>query len=553
MKNFTLFLAYSFISFLAGAQAPQTKTFQFKNSWVDSVYKTLSLEQKIGQLYMVAAYSGGEKANQDWVQDQINKYNIGGLIFMQGTPEAQIKQTNHYQQSSKLPLLIAMDAEWGLGMRLTGVKDLPKQMTIGASRDTALMYRIGTVIAEQCKRLGVHINFAPSIDINNNPKNPVIGFRSFSADKELVATLGISYTKALQDNNIMACAKHFPGHGDVTVDSHEDLPLIPKNKAELQTLEFYPFQKLINAGVKSIMIAHLNLPLLDTQKVPSTLSYPIVTGILKNEMKFDGLIFTDALNMKGITNYYSDGEIELKAFLAGNDILLFSQDLKKGIDKLSYAYKSGIISEDRLSHSVKKILGAKFDKNLQEFQPINVDKATEDLNKAYQSIMEATAIASLTLQKGNATAYESFPKAKNKVIITFNASADQLKLYKAQFPKATYFNVDNKTTSNNLINFLNKLPKSNNLLVSLHKLSRYPGSNNQYGYTDDQIKILKHLSAQKEAKFIIFGVPYMAQNFCNAANILVTYEDHDAFLIKTFSFLHKDMPARGIAPVVICQ
>lgn len=552
-KIFTYLLFMLASSFGVEAQtAKRVQEFPFKHTWVDSVYNSLSLEQKFGQLFMVAAYSGGEKMNQSWIEDQILKNNIGGLIFMQGTAEAQAHLTNHYQSISKVPLLIGMDAEWGLGMRLTGVKDLPKQMTIGAANDTALMYDIGVAIAQQCKRLGVHINFAPTIDINNNPNNPVIGFRSFGANKDLVSTLGITYTKALQDNNIIACAKHFPGHGDVTVDSHEDLPEIKKDKKTLMDMELYPFKKLIGAGVKSIMIAHLNLPNLDTTKIPSTLSYPIVTQLLKEELQFDGLIITDALNMKGVTNQFPNGIIELKAFLAGNDVLLFSQDVHVGLKNFIEAYNNKTITEERLAYSVKKILGAKFDMQLHQYQLIDSTNATKDLNKAYNNLMDRTAIASMTLWKGSQQAFQKFTKAAQKVIITFNSNVEYINTYKAQFPKAKIINVDTKTTNDQIIKYISTIGTNSDVIIALHQLSRYPGTNNNYGYSDLQIRLLKQLGRRPESKFVVFGVPYMAQHFCTANNIVVAYEDQPAFLTKFLNFMHQDMPLTGKRPVEVC-
>src|SRR5690606_32673434 len=305
LRHLAILLAICLCTQVANAQ------FRFKGKWVDSVYNSLNQQERIGQLFMVAAYSGGEKLNQTDIEQLLASHQIGGLIFMQGTCEEQARLTNLYQKQAQVPLLIGMDAEWGLGMRLTGVHNFPKQMTIGATRDTSLMYDIGAAIAAQCKRLGVHVNFAPVIDINNNPKNPVINFRSFGEDKAWVSQLGIAYMRGLQDNGVMACAKHFPGHGDVEVDSHLDLPVVQKSKQELQQLEFYPFKKLIDAGVQSMMIAHLSVPSLDpTPNTPTTLSSKVVTDILRKELGFQGLTFTDALNMKGITKFYPSGEAD---------------------------------------------------------------------------------------------------------------------------------------------------------------------------------------------------------------------------------------------------
>ncbi|MBX9449581.1 MAG: hypothetical protein KL787_07670 [Taibaiella sp.] len=353
-------------------EAQQQKELQEqKNKWVDSVYQSLNQDQRIGQLFMVAAYSGGEKYNEPAITKLIQEHQIGGLIFMQGTAEAQARQTNKYQGISHIPLLIGMDAEWGLGMRLKGVRNFPRQMMLGAARDEALVYEMGALIAEQCQRLGVHINFAPDIDINNNPKNPVINFRSFGEDKSWVARLGLAYMKGMQDHQVLACAKHFPGHGDVDIDSHLDLPVINKTKAELDSLELYPFKVLADSGVASVMVAHLSVTQLEpVPNLPTTLSYQVVTKLLQEELKYQGLIITDALNMEGVTKYYEPGEVDFKAFRAGNDILLFSEDVPLAVGKIRKEIQSGNLTEARLAYSVKKILGAKFDVGLHKPVPI---------------------------------------------------------------------------------------------------------------------------------------------------------------------------------------
>jgi beta-N-acetylhexosaminidase len=271
MPKILFFLYLFFIPFLVKAQpANQSANLPPLLSpalhWMDSVFNQMSLEQKIGQLYMIAAYSGGEKYNQASIEKLILENQIGGLIFMQGTATAQANQTNKFQLMSKIPLLISMDAEWGLGMRLTGIRDMPRQIMMGAMQDSSLVYKMASAIASQCRRLGVHIDFAPVVDVNNNPENPVINFRSYGENKYKVATLGIQYMRGLQDNGIMACAKHFPGHGDTDMDSHKDMPEINKSYAALEDLELYPFKKLIDNGLQSAMVAHLHIPAIDNQK-----------------------------------------------------------------------------------------------------------------------------------------------------------------------------------------------------------------------------------------------------------------------------------------------
>lgn len=548
----TIFLLLTAALTATYAPAQNNIAMAAKQHWVDSVYHQLSLEERIGQLFMVAAYSGGEKENSAYIQSLIDKHQIGGLIFMQGTPEAQAKLTNAYQHSAQVPLLIAMDAEWGLGMRLTGVKDLPKQMTIAAANNDSLMYEIGTVVAMQCRRLGVHINFAPSVDVNNNPKNPVIGFRSFGSDKDLVSRLGLAYTKALQNNGIMACAKHFPGHGDVSVDSHHDLPVINKSKTALKTLELYPFQHLIDSGVQSVMIAHLNLPQIDTGHIPSTLSYNIVTELLQKEMHFKGLIFTDALDMKGVTKYYSEGEVELKAFLAGNDVLLFSQNAELGIKRIQQAYLKNIVTENRLAYSVKKILAAKYEKNLHNFHDINVSNVTADLNSAYAPIMQKTAQQTATLI-GKDKNLERFRYNSERAFILFNATDAQRELYRAHYPNAHFIIMDQHVKASYIYNTLGQLPGNTIWIGSLHQLSRYPGQNELYGYTPEQIEVIQYLAKKRQSILLLYGVPYLAQHFCKAAAVLVAYEDNTYFQDNIINIINGTQSIQGRLPVEICR
>ncbi|MBL4624858.1 MAG: beta-N-acetylglucosaminidase, partial [Flavobacteriales bacterium] len=291
-----------------------------ESAWVDSVMQTLTPNQRIAQLFMVAAYSNKTQTHVDKITKLVEEQKIGGLIFFQGGPVRQANLTNLYQSKADVPLLLSMDAEWGLAMRLDSTVKYPRQMMLGAIQNDALIYKMGEDIAEQCKRMGIHVNLAPVVDVNNNSKNPVINSRSFGEDKINVANKGVAYMMGMQDHHVMANAKHFPGHGDTDTDSHTSLPIIGHDLSRLNDVELYPFRQLIEAGIGSMMIAHLYIPSLDsTPNQASTLSKPIVTGLLKEKMGFEGLIFTDALNMKGVSAYFEPGIVDVKALLAGND------------------------------------------------------------------------------------------------------------------------------------------------------------------------------------------------------------------------------------------
>lgn len=357
----------------------------FKDSiqmkWVDEKYQAMSLDEKVGQLFIVAAYSNRDAVHENEIKQLIKNEAIGGLIFMQDQAAKQISLTNEYQQLAKIPLLIGIDGEWGVAMRLKGVERFPWNMTLGALRNDELVYQVGKQIAHQAQRLGIHFNFAPSVDVNVNANNPVIGNRSFGSDPDRVAQKGIAYMKGLQDHAVLSSAKHFPGHGNTDKDSHKVLPLIPDNKADLEKYHIAPFRRLIAEGVQSIMVAHLNVPALEKDpKMPSTLSKSIITDYLKGELGFKGIIITDALNMSGVANAFAPGDVDYRAFVAGNDILLFSQGVKIGKQKIREALERGEISEARLEESVKKILKAKYIVGLHTLTPLDPTNVMTDLN-----------------------------------------------------------------------------------------------------------------------------------------------------------------------------
>ncbi len=315
------------------------------------------------------------------VEEAIRKYNIGSLCLFQGGPIKQAQMLNHFQSIAKTPLLITIDGENGVGMRFDSVMGLPRMMMLGAAHDPALAYQYGQVVAEQCKRIGIHVNYAPVVDINNNPNNPVINDRSFGEDKYKVAEYGVQYVKGMQDNGVMACAKHFPGHGDVAVDSHHDLPVINKSREELDSLELYPFRELIKAGVGSVMVAHLQVNSIDnTANRPTSISNKAVTDLLKKELRFSGITFTDALEMKGVAKYYPDGENSLQSLIAGNDMLCLPGNIPGSIEKVLKAIRKKKLSWKDIDARVKKVLHAKYEHGLANLQSIDFNNITEDLN-----------------------------------------------------------------------------------------------------------------------------------------------------------------------------
>ena len=370
--------------------------------WADSVMQTLTFDEMIGQLMVVRANYPGKPYN-DTIDSYIKNYNIGGVTFFGGHPSLQAQQTNHWQSLAKTPLFISIDAEWGPAMRLDSIMAFPYQMTLGAINDDSLIYRMGLAVARQCRQLGLQINFAPVVDINSNPDNPVIHMRSFGENPEDVARKGIMYMKGMQDGGLIVTAKHFPGHGDTGTDSHLSLPVITNSRQRLDSTELYPYRRLIEAGLDGIMIAHLYVPSLEKKEnTPSTLSNSIVTGLLRNELGFKGLIVTDALDMKAVANNNHPGEIELKALLAGNDILLLSAKVPEAIKRIKEAAKKGDISPDLIKEHCRRILMYKYKAGLDTVRPVNTNGLYERLNDPEDELLCRKLFeSSVTIVKNN--------------------------------------------------------------------------------------------------------------------------------------------------------
>lgn len=524
-----------------------------ENRWVDSIYQKLTQEQRIAQLIMVAAYSGGEKYNQSSIDSLIDLYGIGGLIFMQGTPQAQALLTNEYQKKSNVPLLIAMDAEWGLGMRLKGVKDFPRQIMMGAMKDSGIVYKLGAAVAAQCRRMGVHINFAPVADVNNNPSNPVINFRSFGENKFKVANYSLQYMRGLQDNGIMACAKHFPGHGDTDVDSHKDLPEINKSIKELEDLEFFPFRHLINHGIQSVMIAHLKVPALEkNEKLPTTLSYNTISKTLRNDLRFEGLIFTDALNMQGVAKYFEPGEVDLKAFEAGNDVLLFSQDVEAAIQRINKALRKGKISQERLEYSVRKVLHAKFQAGLAERKEIDTTNINQDLNQLVPPLRQQIAENALTLLNDPFAVLDKVKRSAWDRVVYIGVGTSSENTFTAQLKKngIAEFDFASSYSADKLADLKRKYKNYQAVIIGVHNMTGYPTEN--FGLDEQEIEVVKALSGNQNSMTVLFGNPYALKNFCDLQGVIVAYDEAEETQLAAAKMVGGMLKAKGRLPVSVC-
>ncbi|MUP45679.1 beta-N-acetylglucosaminidase [Gramella sp. BOM4] len=520
-----------------------------QKQWVDSIYDSMNLEEKVGQLFMASIWSQNDD-EADTIRKLIKEHHIGGLIFSKGGPLKQAKLTNEFQEMSRIPLLVGMDAEWGLAMRLDSTFALPWNMTLGAIEDEQLIERAGAAISRHARRLGVHFNFAPVVDINTNPLNPIIGNRSFGEDKDNVSQKALAFMRGMHREGVLSSAKHFPGHGDTDTDSHKALPTIQFSADRIDEVELFPYKELIPQGLSSIMVAHLDVPELEpTKGLPASLSENITTNILKKNMGFNGLIFTDALGMKGVSKNKKTGEVDLDAFLAGNDILLMSENVAKGAQSLVDAYNSGIISEERLALSVKKILNAKYKVGLNEFAPINTSYLHEELNTSRdQALLEDLFENAVTLLKNN-KAVVPIKKLDKQKIAYVNFGNDDGSPFLKQLRK--YTQVD-WVKAESLKELLKKLEEYTTVVVGFHKPDNSPWA--AYKFTRNETVWLHEIARQNKTILSLFSRPYALMDipsYANLEGIVVGYQNHPVAQQKVAQVLFGGLPAKGRLPVSI--
>jgi beta-N-acetylhexosaminidase len=549
-----LFAFSIIVSLQASAQDFYKKT-PAAIQWVDSVFSTLTPEQKIGQLMIIRAHSNLGADHVKQVTNLIRQYNVGGLCFFQGGPVRQATLTNYYQQIAKTPLMICIDGEWGLGMRLDSVINFPRQLMMGAVPDAARIYEFGRAVGEQCKRIGIHVNYAPVVDINNNPNNPVINDRSFGEDKYKVALYGVQYMKGMQDVGVMATAKHFPGHGDVAVDSHLDLPVINKTKEQLDSLELYPFREMIKAGVGSMMVAHLYIPSIDsTRNQATSLSYKNVTELLRNELGFEGITFTDALEMQGVSKFYPAGSASVQSLIAGNDMLCLPGDVPGSIAKAITAINEGRLSWADIDARVKKVLLAKYHLGLNNIQPVKTKNLVADLNKLTTPLKNKIARQALTLLNLSNSTLLPLETKKSVLYIGIGSNKDNAfaRQVKKEFKSQNLF-VSHKDSG--LAQVKEKLSKQvskyNAIIVGLHNYSRRPANN--FGLSKETLALLADLKQRENVIIFTFGNPYAIKNFNDAKNLVACYEDDEPTHKAAFDLLDGEFSAKGKLPVTVAD
>jgi beta-N-acetylhexosaminidase len=560
MKTLRNKLALAAISLLGSAHSFAQKpdfitSLNGPNRWVDSVFKTLDRKHKIAQLFFIRAHTNKGQAYADSVARLIQDEQPGGLVFFQGGPVRQAELTNRYQKLASIPLLVAMDGEWGLGMRLDSTISYPYQMTLGAIQNDKLIREMGKQIAYDFKRIGAHINFAPVIDVNNNPNNPVINYRSFGDDKYKVALRGIAYMEGMQQAGLITTAKHFPGHGDTNVDSHFDLPLLPFTRQRLDTLEEYPFKQAIKAGISGVMVAHMSIPALDlTKNLPSSLSKPIITGILKNELGFKGLVVSDAMEMKGVTKYFPSGEADLRAFMAGTDIIELSENSLRAIKMIRKAIRNGVVSDAVLDAKVKKVLYAKYWAGLNAYKPADMQGISADLNRnAAKELVQQLSDNAVTMLQDNGL-LERFSFMDKTALISVGVTLPTT--YQQELAKyylnSTLFTLKKDAAPYEINKLISDLKGFKQIIIGVHDTRLRPQS--KLDLSLDVKNAVVQMAEMPNAALSLFANPYTLSTMPGLEKtgvLLAGYQKDDTMQLAAARVLSRQLVPCGRLPVNI--
>ncbi len=553
--KFLVLLALLAISTVGSAQVNLSRS-AGETHWVDSVYNTLTLQQRIGQLFIQRANSDIDSSEINELARLIKNYNIGGLCFFKGGPVRQAILTNYYQQMAPTPLLITMDAEWGLGMRLDSAISFPRQMTIGAIADESIITRYGLAIAGQLRREGINMSFSPVADINSNAANPVINIRSFGEHKDDVARKATLYMKALQEGGIITVAKHFPGHGDTDTDSHHSLPFIGHSKATIDSLDLFPFRQLIHEGVDGVMVAHLNIPALDAAKdMPSSLSPLVIDSLLRKKMGFQGLVLTDALDMKGVSGYDAPGFLELRALKAGNDVLLLSVSVDKAVAVISQAIDSGLYSQDDLAVHCKRVLSIKYRAGLDHRQDIKVKNLYADLHSSYDENLNLELYANAVSVLKNENSILPVKISDTLRIASLMIGYDDIRMFQNRiedYAIADHFTLPRNPEPERVKETMNKLGKYNLIIIGINNTIPAPARN--FAISDATIALVDSLLVSKPCILNLFTLPYSVNLFHKihkARAIVVAYQDNANAYDAVVQVLFGALPASGRIPVSI--
>lgn len=521
-------------SSISFSQAQDKKDFvKYINSphtWVDSVFNSLTPKERIAQLFLVRAHTNLGPRYIDSVAQVIKNEQLGGLVVFQGGPVRHVDMFNKYQQLSKVPLLITFDGEWGLGMRLPdSTLSYPYQMTLGAVQNDQLIYQMGQEVAKDFHRIGMHFNFAPVVDINNNPKNPVIGFRSFGDNKENVTRKAKAYMDGMMNGGIISSLKHFPGHGDTDVDSHHDLPQLTFSKDRLEALEMFPFKELIKAGAPAIMVAHMNIPSLDpTPNIPSSISRPIVTGILREELGFRGLTVTDAMDMNGVKKFFPNGEADVMAIIAGHDLLEISENSSRAIDLVLQAIQEGRINQADVDARVKKVLASKLWLGLDQYKDVNTTNLYGELNRtSAKQLIDQLAEASVTVLKST-DKIKAFKKSEKTAIVNIGlkSSAAFQQIMADALSDETQYYIGDETSKDELKKIIKEVKRNKQIILAIHDTRSRPRP--QFPVNEEVQGLVKKLAKKSIVTF--FTNPYAMDGFKGvqkSKTIIVAYQNDE--------------------------
>lgn len=533
-------------------------TLNRRNAWVDSVFRRLTPDQRIAQLMIVEAFSNKGAHHEADVLHLIRRYGVGGIIFFQGGPLRQAKLTNKFQAASRVPLLISMDAESGVGMRLDSAMQYPLPMMLGAINDDSLIYRLGEEVGREFRRLGMHLNFAPVADVNNNVANPVISYRSFGENKKDVTSKSLAFMLGMQNTGIIATAKHFPGHGDTNIDSHYDLPVIPYGRERLDTLELYPFRELIKAGVGGMMVAHMHMPQLDsTANLPATLSKPIVTGLLRQELRYGGLVITDAMVMKGVTKYFKPGEAEVRALMAGNDVLERLVSVPRAIAAIRQAIRQGRLRQQDIDRRCKKVLAAKYWVGLNKYQPVALDSLARDLkpSRAHETNRRLAAGAITMLYNKRRLMPLATSRRKKIATLAFGASRPTFFQRKIrEFTRTEDFVLPRKSTKKDMAALKKKLKPYRFVVIGIYGPSIRPSNN--LGFTPEEKDFINELMEDKRVVVSLFDNAYTLNQFQDirkANGLIVGYQQLPAVQEAAARLIFGKIKANGKLPVTVSE
>lgn len=523
--------------------------------WVDSVYNSLTLEQRVAQLICMRA-NQPDKPFDENVAKYIKQYNIGGVCFFRADAEAQVNQTNAWQAMAKTPLMVSIDAEWGLAMRVKKTLAYPYQMTLGAITDDDLIYEMGQQIAEQCQRMGIHVNFAPVADVNSNAANPIIGMRSFGENPQMVGEKATAYALGMQSKGLVTSMKHFPGHGNTASDSHLTLPTVTRTMDEVRDIELAPFRYMIEHGVNGAMVGHLYFPAIEKVKnTSSSLSYGVVTDLLKNEMGFDGLIFTDGLDMKGVSEKVRQDSVPYAAFMAGNDVLILPTNVPFAIKTIKAAAECDPKAEARLEESCKKILRYKYRAGLHHYKAIPTANLMTDLKKkSYTDLRQQLYDEAITLLRND---NQVIPLANNKkvaVVTIGNTKNDVNEGLIARGFSTTSFVVKKEDISSKSSDWLKKLESFDLVVVNIEKTTMF--ANKNYGITDETVKFFNRLVAQNDVILNLFACPYALDLFRinnSVKGVVVAYQDEVPAVDAVVRLLSGELDAHGKLPVSVSK